>query len=479
MKKLLCLALALVFTMGMLSGCQPTPDEDIVIGKDNDGWEDAEIAPSVVPEMNVPETWTKEVKRNDLEIGVDAEIDFPENSTFPVYVVKSRKFSQEDANVIMDALIGDAELYSIVDENTKAYIEEKIKYYTDELEHAIETNNEKNIEGYQEILQELMLEKEAAPDKESRVSVSREYVGAKIDAIAETYAKKVALGEDGEWIYEWTEKARERAKADGNTQIHGTCDLPSGVQADFSIQNCALSWYPSIVSLIPVKWPKCSKPIEENEAVSMGNAIMDKLGIEYQLTGAMRYDEDDNISYTLSYCTAPADTRRVDVGSMPETYFTEEEFNYPVMQEDISIGLNADGLISFQWNYPVEFVDVQTENTRLLPWDEVEGLIEKGLQIKNIRLYDDIEHLESYRLAVNKIVLSYMLVEKKDDASEMYYIPVWNVVGDMYWRFEDGYDPEKDEGGGYLIDENNEWPSFKNRCVLTINAIDGNIIIHR
>ena len=82
----------------------------------------------------------------------------------------------------------------------------------------------------------------------------------------------------------------------------------------------------------------------------------------------------------------------------------------------------------------------------------------------------------SRTLNVNKIALSYMQIKKKDNLSERYYVPVWNVFGSLTLKFRDDYDPHSIVGGGYVVDENHERVSFENRCVLTINAIDGTII---
>lgn len=486
MKKLLCLILALIFAAGLLSGCQPTPEEDIVISKENDGWAEAHVDdPSDLPDLGVPETWQHEFSGNGLEIKINAEIDFMDDSTFPIYVLEKHMFTQDEADTIMDAIIGDAEFYTTTGERTKADVERDIENYTEELEHAIKVNNEDHIRWYSDRLQELMKEKETVLNGDVKTPASRELKFLPSETLVASYGKEVMSDDGKSSRWEWTPDGLRRAEEDGNTTIEGLCDIHYGNQVKkmgFYICNRPKFETGSYVKFqAPQTWEyaedryRCDTPMSENEAISMGNSIMDKLGIDYELIKTDDWNIWDEYNYTLWYSKVYPQTRYRNINTPGGLYIDyTDKYGEALWQEEITITVTADGITEFSWTAPTEITSIESENTKLLSWTEISGIIEKGLLMKN--LWHDQEHVVGRTLEIKKITLSYMQVKKKDDSSERYYIPVWDVVGEMRFRFEDDYDPAKDGGGGYVLDENMEWTEFRDECVLTVNAIDGSII---
>jgi hypothetical protein len=85
------------------------------------------------------------------------------------------------------------------------------------------------------------------------------------------------------------------------------------------------------------------------------------------------------------------------------------------------------------------------------------------------------------RVEINKIKLSYLIVEKKDSMDSYYLTPVWNVCGDMYLHYTADY--PTGESDTYSLDESferNVWRSrydTRDYAVVTINAIDGSAVL--
>lgn len=173
----------------------------------------------------------------------------------------------------------------------------------------------------------------------------------------------------------------------------------------------------------------------------------------------------------LSYCTAIQGTTQISVDSAP-LLNPQAEYNAPLTPETISVTVSANGIESFYWNAPVKVVSTDSENISLIAWEDMAEIIQKGLRVKNLWDYEDANVI-SRLLEIDRICLSYMQVRKDAAMEETYFIPVWDVIGTMHYRYAEDYVPQN---GGFLVDENHERVPYADCSVLTINAIDGSII---
>lgn len=102
----------------------------------------------------------------------------------------------------------------------------------------------------------------------------------------------------------------------------------------------------------------------------------------------------------------------------------------------------------------------------------MEEIVKTGLRIRNLWDYED-ENVAARRLTVERICLSYLQVRRDAEQQSAYYLPVWDVVGTMEYRYADGYVPAP---GGFAVDESGVRTAYAACSVLTVNAIDGSII---
>ena len=153
-------------------------------------------------------------------------------------------------------------------------------------------------------------------------------------------------------------------------------------------------------------------------------------------------------------------------------YNRQTECQAPLHQERIELLVSANGVEQFIFDAPARIAAVEVESARLLPWDEVEEIIKTGLRIRNLWDYED-ENVAARRLTVERIGLSYLQVRRDAGQQSTYYLPVWDVVGTMEYRYADGYVPAP---GGFAVDESGVRTAYAACSVLTVNAIDGSII---
>lgn len=100
MKEIYVFTLVLLF---LLTSCAATPDENIVKGKDSNLEDIVEIADDGSI-YTAPSRWTENIESNDLVISIDAEVNIPSVTEYPIITIKQRPFTQEDVNHFIDIL---------------------------------------------------------------------------------------------------------------------------------------------------------------------------------------------------------------------------------------------------------------------------------------------------------------------------------------------------------------------------------------
>ena len=107
------LVVLLLFTC-MLTACQPTPEKETVVGK-NDGVLEEAIASTASPQATLAAEpdWSDEFSSADgkMQIVIRAEVNVPEENKFPVISCTPHYFTVEEANKAVEALFGDQQLY--------------------------------------------------------------------------------------------------------------------------------------------------------------------------------------------------------------------------------------------------------------------------------------------------------------------------------------------------------------------------------
>ena len=468
MKKTLCAALA-AMTFLCLAACQKTPEKPIIIGKQNNDWRVNTAPAEKITEIDAPESYEAAFTEGDLTVNINAAVDCPKDRPFPVYVLSKSSFTQEQADKIISALIGDAELYDIENARTKKTVEREIEYYTDELNASGDFPENQKI--YTEKLAELIAELETAPEEETVSPASRTLEFKENQDIATEYGQEITT-KDGGFRFIWTEQARKKAAADGNAEISGVCTMPNGSRKRIAIKNRPKQYnYVQFGNLDEdPDLGADAPPTTQAEAIAMGNSLLEQMGLEYQFLGCEPSPLNDS-HFMLSYCTAIPGTNAESVTPAP-IYNAQAEYNVPISQETIRVSISGNGAEYFYWQSPVKIDKTDSQNMELLSWEETAEVIEKGLRIKNLWDYDD-ENVVKRRLEIYRICLSYMQVKKDSDTSVTYYIPVWDVIGNMHCIYSENYVPSS---GGFLVDENNERTAYEDCSVLTVNAIDGSII---
>ncbi|MBR4079180.1 MAG: hypothetical protein IKK29_03110, partial [Christensenellaceae bacterium] len=130
MKKMICILFCLLI---LLCSCQKTPEEPIVVGKNQETMiEKAEENENALVKEEIASRYQTEITKDKLTVSVDAEVKIAK-TTMPILQVESVDFTQEQVDVMWEALVGETTMYPYAGE-TKSMIQEVIDEYRQKLE---------------------------------------------------------------------------------------------------------------------------------------------------------------------------------------------------------------------------------------------------------------------------------------------------------------------------------------------------------
>ena len=111
MKKTICMIICMVSLMCVFCGCQKTPEEPIVIGKNQETMIEKAEEPLPTEKQELPLINRYEVKErlqktvNEMDgklvIEVDAEVSVPNTDEMPIMKIVPANFSQEEVSRIV------------------------------------------------------------------------------------------------------------------------------------------------------------------------------------------------------------------------------------------------------------------------------------------------------------------------------------------------------------------------------------------
>ena len=483
-----------------MSACQPTPDDPAVISKGDGAMESAinlDTDASSEP-YDAPERLSLDIEGlpDDYIIDFNAEVDVSDQTEWPVYSVEPTRITQEEADRARIALLDGAVLYKPGEYRSREEIQKSIDRYEDQL--RLSEGYQDLIDAYQEILRNLYIEYEGSPEDLTLEEADTDF--RFMEDVTEPYrydAREVET-EDGGMRCEWTEEGKRQAINAGCESIYGVCWTRDGRKMSLLIDNNERSsnLYYSIGDGNTIADPGVSYSLDE--AVSKADALLSKAGLDFTLVEATTEidrhggvnDEEGPLFHLLVYKRRIEGVPQDNITSIitqvsDEDQNTDASYRNSVPeQETIRIYLDDYGINMFGWNQPWKVTAQENANVALLPFDTISERITEQLKMQTLwdERADDIESewIDTRRLEVNKIALSYLVVAKKNDMESYYLIPVWNVCGDMYYHYIDSY--PTGESNTYILDENNERLAWRSKyqtgeySILTINAIDGTVI---
>ncbi len=503
--KILLFVLTAVLAVSFVTGCQATPDEPVVIGK-GDGWLEEKIAaqtqaalPSDLPESGTHVRQTILHEKLPIKIDIDAEVQLPETLSLPAVKVSPHRFTQQEADEMVDYLIGDAYFANY---NAQEYGPRPVTGLLEEI-----SAYEMAVLAYKAWLA-------AQPDREDGGMLSRmehnlknlrqEYLTAQeIEAFPEASRtlsqENVRFGggiTDG--IYGYFEK-------DGYLCRLGVLNDKTGQQScvEFTKLTPDMSFlymYKDGIgeTLVPqgqdIRGVGYSGALLLAEEAAAGIGAHDA-GMRLAHVEGREYDDDENSHYLFTFtrevggvlCHYDASYLSADTYNGPEENRPHDQlYIEPWNYEKLTVRVDKHGVTGITWTSPYELEETLAQSTAILPFEDVMDCFARMAFVKNsyveqelsmsitegdgpgAKVLSAVDHID---IRINRIVLTLMRVQS---GRNYIMIPVWDFYGWKELLTADGGDlleaagiPEKTQAG-------RAWE--QQVSFMTINAIDGSII---
>ena len=505
-------AILLACVMAMVcftTACQPTPEEDVVVGKDglseliqstpgasggvSSSGTSAQANDALYTKLGAPEHWNLETTAlaDKLNITADVDIELPGVSQLPAATASLRAFTQEDLDKIAEVLgAGEAEWTEVNNEMTKEEITQGIlNYQARRAQYEAEGNDEmvehmdENIEAYRQWYidapDEIVLEN--IDFKITEVKYGEELNGDPITGVGFEGTTQV----EGQPFYFY---AGSDINGDSVIRVHakfGTDPVGfGGVDIDT----------PYGVSL--------TKEQAAEQAGEIAAQLTDELSLCYITPAAsgQRNTSPRNWSWACVFMR--------EINGCPTAYetaerpFSIEAVNVPINYERMIIVMDDMGMVSFEWGIPMTIESVDNPDVSLLSFDEIsqratEQIAHRYVDMVGERI-DDRSGIDwgdpGCTANIVSAKLGLMRVDKAN-TTDYYYIPVWKffvdtIHTDEYYERtgrEDSPDLEDMPPGFTKLAENvyiDEYGNPNNTNyeyslgydVITINALDGSAV---
>ena len=465
MKKIIALmVLATIF----MTACQPTPEREVVINKNEGVFEEAlkatqtstpeqEASPTAEPENDDdPQRWKDYYEKYDgkLKFTIDAEIITYDAQSYPVAKIKPYYVPIEQANKIIEALYGTLDVPKRTKEKTKDQIQEMISQLELEIK---ECDKEKEAERYgmmKDSLKELYELLEKAPETDVGSNYSGEYDIYKNDVYEEW---SIVLNQDNESF-------NMHMVIQDPTGNGYTCDIEFG-----NMGREYIVYFDDSTDRMSFDNNPLFETVEAKAAIKAADKLLKDIGVENRVLSNMQmrvYQSaaGDTNSYAMHYSKVFPGTAipiLSNYGGLASTMDAEymDVFN----PERMMVEVQGDEIIGFEWYSAYVIESILNENIELLPFEEIMANAESQLAVKYANVNDSDAGTHFY---VDKVELSYVVQPIKDTVYEYMLVPAWSFYG--------GYDygEGRDFGNGVI----KEGRYIFHNSLLSVNAVDGTVI---
>lgn len=444
MKKMFRICSILLCLLFLTTACQPTPEKEAVVGK-NDGILEEAIH-SQVPveaEIHTEDRWYQELVSSDhsVEISIDAEVETPDVSNVPVLSIRPHFITDEEAATAVKTLMGDATLYEYTLD--RDIIMDAILSFRADVES---------------------LKRDGTYSPIHKGSGAGEKAENPEDSI-ELYERKLA---EAEKAYEEAEVGRTEitefklTRQDGGSDqliLMDGQDIPATFSAYVNRNSNSSSityenFHGNNYFLAENQESKLKTTREEAEkkAISLVQKIgVDDVRVADTMIGSA--DTGGNNCYIISLERMVAGVPCTNIEEYNGTYaygIDGAEYREPWYPESIEVLVDDTGVIGFEWENPPEILETLNEGVAMLTIEEMQKLAAE--QLPRVISRNTVLGTQESKITINRMCLSMMRVAQKDSNELYYYLPVWDFMG--------GY-------GDTPVSQ----ISF-----LTLNAIDGSVI---
>lgn len=420
---------------GILSGCQKTPEDDIVVNK-GDEWKDNQKVEEAVQEDEDSPYTTKHQSdtfvctKSGVKFIVDADVD--EIHSMPIVRTRPHQIAPEEVRHWAKILFGDAKAYEPKIKLSKSEIESEILKYR-------QLSNEEalyEIYGDEESVQEM-----------------QQYYQEEIDALEKQYASAPETVEKKEtdWIFrpsayyfadDFTEQELNEYDYLKNTyQIKivsledSTGHLPmiaatNRDESDYKV-NILHFYYKDENEM--TDFPNVQ--LSEDEALQMADKLLEELHLDaWRVCQIEKDDEDGKSSYCLTYSPEYLD---VPVLLCPEVdLHAEDSYAANYYYSELEVRICNGIILAVSLTSPLDTVEILNETANVLPFDDIYQHFKS--QMENV--YSEKTALENeigmtdaeVTFNISKIDQGLFRIKEKNNENDFLMVPAYRFIGEMF-----------------------------------------------
>ena len=441
------MVLLLICALPLLTACQPTPTEDVVVNKTEGRLEELIVAQpeaSEAPEMtvrarvNAPERVKEDLSGHvyggELTVHIDAPVTVPEVTRVPVYTVRFKSFSPEKKEALTKQLLGDG------------------PYFDGNRDRAIYARCDNMVQMYTAWLKALD-EGCYGPGQQENYDFMR---NADLLDYISFEMKDMQRHSDFPAPQPWTGRFENERFGVENGLAQGLSIVPweRGVNFGYSTDSDIS------INSFSYRLPQTDREREmwdmvEKFANGLGFTearMWDMTGVDDDIRSGLFHSETgfeyDSFQFRLLPCYAgiPAypDSHTYTGPDGVKERVTHVPYEQGPEQERIEATVVKGEITSFDWYNALEIVSTDSKNVNLLPFEEIMDIFRAQI-FRSIFLGTSDEDPELWKnepdhsevLTIQTVRFSYMRV-KKPDSSEFWLLPVWDFGDCMTINAVDG-----------------------------------------
>ncbi|MDO4544208.1 MAG: DUF6034 family protein [Clostridia bacterium] len=435
----------IALTALLLMGCQPTPTEDIVVNKGEDGMQKAILADAeTVVQPDFPKSVEREYVLSDKATVVfAAEVTVPEAAAFPIYRVMLADIPEQAVDAIVKCATSDG-YASIQSSQSKADALAMLEI----LEAAMAEIAADKTMGEQEKQDELAIVQgnieywaelyESAPDKPLPI---------------ESYDEVDNLGRISLFNADGATLGYISVCMDGDNpkSLGSMCIVET--YGDFVKP---LSFYPD-------------KPTSKEEAVSFSEQFLRDCGIEgYSAIGVSENDWNYAVTLVRTYGGIPylptyGYGGAASYGGEYAAYAPDESISMVIFKSNGAIR-------GFTWYAYSQEESCLNPNVQLLDFEQILKTYENTIQ--SVTAWESpYEGVLSWKLVIESVQLGYKRIPVKDAMGSYIVTPAWEFNGYVEFTCDPAVFVEET-----LTDGVYRKPLISEGLVMVINAVDGTVI---
>ena len=461
----------------LLVGCQPTPEEDVVVNKGDGALEEAIAAEALPPaRYEAPETLRLDPFGTEtFQVVVDAEVCVPDVERYPIVEVVLRTITADWARDMMYKMADGKTIHTYQNEvpTTKEQIEGEITLLQQQLANpdaylpagADEQTRAAAEKEWRELLEAWETLYQEAPDTFEPREVDMS------DAAFRTALEFRGAVESGKQRETYLSVTAWYGGPGGNVEYNNLVDV--GMPFHFDMDS-------DLTDLNDVT-------ISAEEAVQIGLDFLAQLG-ETDFAPALivagycdprssenikpmeEWPQCYQIQFTRSVAGVPATYREGHYDALLTAVDEKERYAPDYPQESIEMDIRDSGVNYMNWSTPSELGRTLNENVALMPFEQVVERFCDQILYSATPAVEETDSVIKKTLYIDRIELGMVRALQRGSVEEWVMVPAWTFFGRTVLQYA-GPEP-----GGYPLNENNEYVSeMPGYSYLILNAVDGSV----